>query len=155
MNKFLQHIASLLVLTILFLSSTGFVYNKHYCQDQLRNISLYSIPYNCSDLAKENTNDNHPCMKTESENHCNKKGECNKGCCENETSQFRLNLLVPPFEFDHNLITNYSIQKICQIIYDSKLITLEFFSKKGQFNSDPPIIISNTDIPIRIQSFLI
>lgn len=53
--KIAQHIASLLLACLMFISSTGFSMYKHYCGDNLKEISLFEEIESCheTELAKQ------------------------------------------------------------------------------------------------------
>lgn len=78
--KIAQHIASLLLACLMFISSTGFSMYKHYCGGNLKEISLFEEAESCheTELVKQQK-ESCPFHK-----HDNKELEAEDNCCTDE-----------------------------------------------------------------------
>ena len=83
----------------MFISSSGFIVNKHYCQNELKNAALFIEPMSCHDLAKMPAScPMHQKLKA-CKNHNEEKED--KNCCQTESEYFVLDQdqQIQNFEF--------------------------------------------------------
>ncbi|MCB0562713.1 MAG: hypothetical protein KDD09_27365, partial [Phaeodactylibacter sp.] len=96
----IQRIAHITLAFLLFISSAGLVINKHYCQNELKSIALFSEAEGCH---QEKTMSCPMHAKKSEDNH-------KKGCCDDETEYVKsdedqyiqsleIELSVPPLLF--------------------------------------------------------
>ena len=124
------------------LSSSGFVIQKHYCQDELKEYSLYWKTSGC-------------------ENHTKKKPACpfhpepvseEKGCCENETEIVKLEQAYTISSFDFSVfdiqhLVGPVIPRVKIGFAGSEIYISHFLTYK------PPPLVRN--FPVSLQTFLL
>lgn len=134
----------------MFLSSTGFSMNIHYCQDQLQGISFISKDKCCSDKNIKST-----CHKTKNNCH-HDTAETEKtdldNCCHNEK------LVIDKSDVDAITPQLGNIQDINIEVINTFVATSVFnYRLKADVQTDaqykPPL--SDRDIQVLYQSFLI
>ena len=95
--------ATHIILALLILgTSMGLTINKHYCQNQLKGMSIFFEPPNCHDLQASKTKGcKHHQKATKLICKHSQKNDA-KGCCNNESEYFHLeeNLVQPSISQD-------------------------------------------------------
>lgn len=81
--------------TLMLLTSTGFLIDIHYCQNQFKRISFIGKAKTCQEVAAQ-----HQSCST-STNSCTAKNHEDKGCCQNRSSFVK---------YDGDLVHNTQIQ---------------------------------------------
>ena len=126
---------------LVLISTTGIVVNKHYCQNQLKNIALFSKAKSCHDINKVSSCPLH-------NNHQNE----DKGCCDEETDFIKSDeeFVMTSSDFvdleqPAVLATIYILLQLELPSFDAN--TLHYLTYK------PPIVFR--DIPVLLETFLL
>lgn len=141
-TQLLHKLFHIILALLLFISSTGLVINKHYCQNELKSIALFVKAKAChSDSAMKNCPFHNPPDGEKKE----------KDCCNDETEYVKVDeeQLTPTVEY--NLPLN-------PVLISTLFVVLNFelpaFDKQTlhYLNYKPPLIVC--DLPVRLQTFL-
>lgn len=131
--------------SLLWLSSTGFVLNKHYCQDILRDVALFVKAENCqSRMAREQAHMPKSCpMHQAKEDH-------EKGCCDDTAEYLHLDEHLLKAEsatlsFDLPLLIVYSWHSPGLVAHDIDSFFVDYLNYK------PPILVC--DLSVSLQTF--
>ncbi|NND77013.1 MAG: hypothetical protein HKN39_02375 [Flavobacteriales bacterium] len=149
--NFIHRISSFFLALLVFVLASGFTFNFHYCQNELRNVNVFGEVKTCHELAsKENSSH---CNKMESPCHSIivENDECDKGCCDN-----KLLVVEPEDKFFQSEVV--SIQDVTPVMLAVIITTfssydLTEYSIPEHLNFKPPL--SGKDILILVQTFLI
>lgn len=134
---------------LIFVSSTGFTLNSHFCQNTLQSVAIFLTPKNCHERAASH------CTMAMPKNCCaKKKTSCevsdDKDCCK-DTSQFaKADIDFTPFTVSDFQINLPVFAHILPISYTIKTTLNDRLIRFK--NYIPPPLIRN--IPLLIQSFL-
>jgi len=136
-------ILNIILAIILFLSSAGLLVNKHYCQDELKNVAIFVEAKSCHEQQEQAVCPHHQKAETEEEKN---------NCCENESEFLKLDqdLQVENFDFA-------SLKKPLQLAVVMIALTIELPSTESTnphyLSYKPPIVCD--DLPVVLQSFLL
>ena len=137
---------------LVFVSSTGFSIDLHYCQGQIKSFSLIREAESCHQKAEKEhcKKQQKPCHAAQSNS--DELGKCKKNCCSNKTIKVESNddakklqtteLSQKQIKFLTAFVQVFLLEKIDL----SKIIV-------PHLNYIPPLL--NKNIPILIQSFLL
>ena len=132
---------------LVFVSSTGFTLNSHFCQNTLQSVSVFLTPQNCHERAAH-------CSMSSAKSCCSKsKKACSdsetKDCCE-DTSQFaKADIDFTPFALeDFQLNLPLLLPQPISIHFEANLTTQLI---RFQDYIPPPLIRNR---PLLFQSFL-
>ena len=137
--RFLNIILALLI----FVSSTGFTINSHFCKDQLKDARIF---FKADDCYKK-----YYAQKTKKACHVKKKS-CENNCCKNTSEYYKLDLdqQLSSFDFKAFESPNFIETLWLRLPIDDYLTD----SKSTHYlNYKPPLIFS--DLPIDLQTFLL
>ena len=100
---YLKTIASLLLSGLLLVASTGIVLQKHYCQGDLKGVSLFSEVKTCSEKMEPHQPTCHEMAATPA-CHQSETPDTHNGCCENDTEYFQSDDYTQPAQLllDHS-----------------------------------------------------
>ena len=144
-----------IILALLILgTSMGLTINKHYCQNQLKGMSVFFEPPNCHDLLQSQSKKIKGCkhhQKAAKPTCKHAKKDDTKGCCNNESEYFHLeeNLVQPSISQD--ITPNFEWTAILHFNFDFSYISYNHTNTKFQHYS-PPLLCRN--ITLLVQSFL-
>ncbi|MEZ4848219.1 MAG: hypothetical protein R3B93_06300 [Bacteroidia bacterium] len=137
----------ILAITIL-LSSSGFVIQKHYCQEELQNVAVFIKAEPCHKKVSEETRS---CSLTDSNYHKHNNGLKKKDCCSDKLeyikSEQELQSQVPEIEIVNNPILLGLISLVLKIELPDESVALPHF-----LNYKPPLLVWN--LPLSLQTFL-
>ena len=128
---------------LIFVSSTGFTLNSHFCQNTLQSVAIFLSPQNCHERAAH-------CAMSTSKSCCSKtKNACSKDCCEDKSQFIKADIDFTPFAADDFQIDLPDLlPSPLSIHFETTLI-----DKLIRFNNYiPPPLIRN--LPLLFQSFL-
>jgi hypothetical protein len=143
--KVLAQVFSLSLVLSIFLSTTGFVWHQHYCQDKLKSQSFFVKPKSCHELNKQ--------QNTSCPMHVNQgmNADEEKNCCDNKVSYLFDNsdkliqkLTLKSFDFDEGIA--FSPAHVL-IMPETDNYSIHYLNYK------PPLILC--DVPSTLQSFLL
>ena len=151
MTRSLSHrIAAISMALLMMLSSTGFSMDIHYCQDQLKGISLIGKAKSCHDRQATP-----PCHKTKKTCHHNEESlsQAEKdNCCHNET------VVIEKTDLDATATQMATVQDI-QIDFVAAFVAVYVFNYSVQADYQqyaqykPPL--PDRDVQVLYQTFLI
>lgn len=139
----IQRVTHIILAFSIFFSSTGFVLNKHFCQDELKSVAVFFKAEACH-VQKAMKN----CPMHAAMGHSASKEA--KGCCEDssdyvksETDQLNIQPTID-LQFDPVLMN---------VLLVAFNVPLNTFDKKAihYLNYKPPLIL--VDLPVRFQTF--
>jgi hypothetical protein len=137
--RFLNIILALLI----FVSSTGFTINSHFCKDQLKDIRVF---FKADDCYKK-----YYAQKTKKACHV-KKQSCENNCCKNTSEYYKLDLDQQLNSFDFKAFESPQLIATLWVILNFKL-TITDSKSTDYLNYKPPLIVS--DLPVDLQTFLL
>lgn len=142
----LTRIFHITLAVLLFISSTGFVVNKHYCQDELKSMALFIQAEACH---KEKAVRSCPFHASPHEEGQQKEGK--KGCCDDKAEYVKSDdeQLAQSFKIDLEL--NPVLVSAINVPLSIELPSIDEHSLH-YLNYKPPLIVF--DIPVRLQTFL-
>lgn len=128
---------------ILFISATGLVLNKHYCQDQLKSIALFVEAKACHEQKAKKPCPMHAAMDQDQED--------SKKCCDDETEYVKVEQeqINQTFEVDASIPLPFLAAFVDAFLVDHPITdkaSIDFF------NYRPPILVY--DQPVVLQTFL-
>lgn len=140
----IYRIGHILLASLLFISSAGFVLNRHYCQDELKSMAIFFEAEACH---QEKTAASCPMHKAE--NQRDKKES--KGCCDDETEYVKseTDQYVQTSEVEVNF--NPILLGVLFVALQIELPSIDTQSLQ-YLNYKPPLIVC--DLPVRLQTFL-
>ena len=130
---------------MVLLSSSGFVIQKHYCQDELKEIAIYVKAEACH----TKVSDKPPCPFHPQEEQ--PEGLAKKDCCNNEVELVKLDQEFQPETFELDL----SKEEVSSAFLEEGLINYqvnEGTSPVHYLNFKPPLLVC--DHIVRFQTFL-
>lgn len=137
----------------MFLSSVGLAVDFHYCQGELKSMSLWKKAKTCHELAASShchKAKKQGCHKSASQKSCEKDDE-QKGCCDNETAIFLLDADYAVAEYVP--LEVHQIQFVAAFVATSyHLFSEAEYTLSHYQNYKPPLL--DRDICVLIQSFL-
>jgi len=132
---------------LIFVSSTGFTLNSHFCQNTLQSVAIFLIPENCHERAAH-------CAMNAAKSCCSKnKNTCSdsedKDCCEDKSEFIKADIdfivfTIDDFQIDFVALLPHSISIHSETILTDRLIRFNTYI--------PPPLIRN--LPLLFQSFL-
>ena len=138
------HIA--LILSIL-LSTVGFVIQKHFCQDELKNISVFVSAENCHE--KKGTEQSCP-FHPQKQEHPHK-GIEKKDCCNNEVELIKLEEDAVSKSYDILLQENHLFLGLITLAINPDISEIE--TRQNHYhNYKPPLLVC--DFTVSLQTFL-
>ena len=152
MTTSLSHrIAAISMALLMMLSSTGFSMDIHYCQDQMKGISLFGKAKSCHD--KEATP---PCHKIKKSCHHQENDDVNKAekdnCCHNET------VIIEKSDLDATATQIATIQDI-QLDFVAAFVAVYILNYNVQADFQPYAQykppLPDRDVQVLYQTFLI
>lgn len=149
-----HRILNIILATLVFISSTGFVINKHYCQGELKETAFVVKAKSCHEKVAA-VEEEHSKMPPNCPMHQSKKSsscEEKKGCCENEAEFVKLELdqQVTSFEFQKLLVPTF----ISILVFSYNIDFSEHDSAPVHFkNYKPPSLVC--DYSVSLQTFLL
>jgi len=126
---------------LLFISSTGLVINRHYCQNELKSKAVFLKAQPCHQKRVMSGCPNHDPMQ---------KGE-DKDCCKDKTEYLKLD--------QDQIIPNIDLRQavfplIAPVVFTVLSPTVGFYKKSLHYlNYKPPLLVC--DLPVRFQTFLL
>jgi hypothetical protein len=149
-------ILNIILATLVFISSTGFVINKHYCQGELKETAFMVKAKSCHETAAEHEDeDAHSKMPANCPMHSSKKKspcEERKDCCKDKSEFIKLDI--------DQEITSFEIQKIQAPVLASILLfayNVDFLDQESSpvhyKNYKPPLLVC--DYFVSLQTFLL
>ena len=147
----ITRILNIILALLIFISSSGFILNKHYCQNELKNTALFVQPLSCHDIAKMPAS----CPMHQRLKACgNHEGEekDDKNCCSTESEYIALDQdqQLQNFEFQH---LNYpALLATIFLVFNIDLPTTDN-ANLHYLNYKPPLIVC--DFPPVLQTFLL
>lgn len=137
---------------LVFVSSTGFSIDLHYCQGQIKSFSLIGEAESCHQKAEKQhcKKQQKPCQAAQSTP--GKLGSCKKNCCSNKTIKVESNDEAKKLQSTElsqkqiKFLTTFIQVFLLEEIDLSKIII-------PHLNYIPPLL--NKNIPMLIQSFLL
>ena len=140
----IYRIGHIILALLIFISSTGFVLNMHYCQDELKSMAIYFEAEACHQ-EKEMAS----CPMHNAENHHGEKES--KGCCDDETEYLKseTDQIATASEVEINV--NPVLLSALLVALQIELPSIDTQSLQ-YFNYKPPLIVC--DLPVRLQTFL-
>ncbi len=143
-----------LLAILMFLTSTGFAVDFHYCQGQLKNLSLWGKAKTCQEMASGShchKKEKKSCHSTPTQSSCHAEKSDHKGCCENELAFIQMDADYGISEYVHfNAPTITFVSAFISTFYldflESEILIPDHTYYK------PPI--PDRDIIVLIQSFL-
>ncbi len=137
--RFLNIVLALLV----FVSSTGFTVNRHFCKNQLKDVRIFFKAEDCYQK--------YYVQKTKKSCHLEKKS-CESNCCNNTSEYHKLDLDQQISSFDFKSFDDPYFIGVLWLAMNFKLSTND--SKSIDYlNYKPPLIIS--DLSVDLQTFLL
>ena len=136
----------------MLLSSTGFSIDLHYCQGQIKSVSLLGKAKSCHEKAAKSH-----CKKGKKACHAaptlqNETKSCKKDCCSNETIKFEPN--DEPKDTRLSEVTSAQIQVFAALLQVLFLTEIDLDRAIiPHLNYVPPLL--DKDICVLIQSFLL
>ncbi len=130
---------------LIFISTTGLVIQKHYCQNQLQKIALFFSPESCHSSAQKES----PCQ-AHAKTCCSKKKEKEeqKDCCNNKSEYLKKNYEQ---QFQAIDFTESILEIIHTPIYNNSNIIATSLQIVAYLNYKPPLI--TRDYPSIFQVF--
>ncbi len=148
-RTFPYRVLALTMAFLMFFSSVGISMDMHFCQGNLKNVSLFGKAKSCYELESEGISSH--CSKKQSSCHKKTTAEDHKGCCNNETIDIQLDT-----DFVDVSVTNLNIQQlhfVVAYIYTYFGLSTEQFSPSKFLYYKPPL--PDKDLLVFIQSFLL
>ncbi len=137
--RFLNIVLALLI----FISTTGFTVNSHFCKSQLKDIRIF---FKADDCYKKIY-----AQKTKQSCHL-KKQSCENNCCNNTSDYYKLDQDQQLSSFDFKAFDHIALVATLWIVFNLDLP--KFDAKTIQYlNYKPPLITS--DLPVDLQTFLL
>lgn len=136
----LQKLTHIILALTVFLSSAGIVVDKHFCQNELKNIAIFAKASNC-----------HAAKKTCPRHQPTGEEEEKKNCCENETEYFKLDQDQQVQTFDFELINPKFFIAAVTVFFNLENTFAQ--NENHQYLTDRPPIVE-IDILILTQRFL-
>ena len=149
---FIQRMLVILLIPVLLIASVGYSVDFHYCQGNLKSFSFTGKAESCHIIKDGKSKSSCPFHSYLPEKDGNE-SILAKSCCENQTHQFNSDIdqNLNGFDFEcryHNL------QPLSLLGLFPEYSFNIFAGQANNFLSyKPPVII--TDIPVRVQSFLL
>ena len=138
------HIA--LIFTVL-LSSMGFVIQKHFCQNELKGVSVFVKATSCHKNAADETS----CPMHGSEKHNHDDNQKKKGCCDDKAELVKLDQEFQTESFQIQLQNDPIFLGIISLAL--RLTSLEEDTSLPHFlNYKPPLLVC--DFTVSLQTFL-
>lgn len=128
---------------LLFISSSGIVFSKHYCKGELKSIALFGEAKSCHDDSKMKSCPFHPVSEEEPEE---------KDCCKNESELVKLDEDIDIPQFDLDLLEHQELVAVLLVTADLLSFSLEE-KTLHYLNYKPPLIVRN--LYVRLQTFLL
>lgn len=142
---------NIILAALVFISSTGFVINKHYCQGELKETALVVKAKSCHEKElddRANMPANCPMHQSKNSSGCEEK----KGCCDNETEFVKLDIDQDIVSFEYQKLQIPQLATILVFATDFNLE--ETITSPVHFkNYKPPLIVC--DVPVSLQTFLL
>ena len=137
---------------LIFVSSTGFSIDLHFCKSQIKSFSLFGEAESCHQKAEKEhcKKQQKPCQAAQS--NPDELGKCDKNCCSNKTIKVESNDEAKKLQSAElsqkrvKFLTAFLQVFLLKKIDLSKIIV-------PHLNYIPPLL--NKNIPILIQSFLL
>jgi len=137
--RFLNIILALLI----FVSSTGFTINSHFCKSQLKDVRVF---FKADDCYKK-----YYAQKAKQSCHLKKKS-CENNCCKNTSDYYKLDLDQQLSSFDFKAFETPALIATLWIVLNLELPNID--DKSIQYlNYKPPLIVF--DLPVDLQTFLL
>jgi len=137
--RFLNIILALLI----FISSTGFTVNSHFCKSQLKDVRIFFKADDC--YAKFNA------QKAKKSCHT-KKQSCENNCCDNTSDYYKLDQDQQLSSFDFKSFESPYLIATLWVVFNLEASKTD--SKSIDYlNYKPPLI--GCDLPVDFQSFLL
>jgi hypothetical protein len=134
---------NIILAVLIFISSTGFTVNSHFCQNQLKDVCLFFKADDC--YKKFNA------QKTKKSCHLEKKS-CENNCCNNTSEYYKLDQDQQLISFDFKAFNTPQIIATLWIVLNLEL-PIETTKSIHYLNYKPPLIVS--DLPVDLQTFLL
>ena len=137
----LQRLIHIVLAFLFFISSTGLVINKHYCQNELKNMALFVKAEGCHTM-KQMSCPMHSSPEDENPE---------KGCCDDETEYVKVDeeQQIQPSEI--NIQVNPVLMSVLFVTLNLDWPSLDKQSIH-YLNYKPPLIVC--DLPVSLQTFL-
>ena len=130
--------AHIILAVLLFISSTGFVVNKHYCQGELKNMALFLKAESCHQDKAMKGCPMHSSGEKEKKGCCDDETEYVKASDEQVASSFQIDLQVTPVL----LAAIFVVFNIELPALDSN--TLHYLTYK------PPIVLNDLSVLLQV-----
>ncbi len=139
----IQRTTHIILALMVFFSSTGFVLNKHFCQNELKSVAIFSQAEPCHAQKTMRSCPMHGQMEVPGSNE-------SKGCCDDTTDYVKSDI--------DQLVSNFSLDLESQLV----LLSVALFSANmplptierqsvHYLNYKPPLIVC--DLPLSLQTF--
>lgn len=137
-------ILNIVLALLVFISSTGFTVNSHFCKDRLKDSRIFVKAKDCYEKQRAE-------KKTARSCHV-KKQSCDNNCCKNTSEYFKLEQDQQLSIFKLKPFTQTVFIAVLWILYypDHQVYNARLFKF---FNFKPPPIVY--DIPVLLQTFLL
>lgn len=137
--RFINIVLALLI----FISSTGFTVNRHFCKSELKNVNIF---FKADDCYKK-----YHSRKTKKTCHI-KKQSCENNCCKNTSEYYKLDQDQQLSSFDFKAFATPHLIASLWIVLNLELPVIDDKSN-DYLNYKPPLIVS--DLPVDLQTFLL
>ena len=128
---------------LIFVSSTGFTINSHFCKNELKDMRLF---FKADDCYKK-----YYAQKTKQSCHLKKKS-CANNCCNNTSDYYKLDQDQQLSSFDFKAFNSPQLVAVLWILTNLNLPAT--YSKSTDYlNYKPPLIVCN--LPVDLQTFLL
>ncbi|MCB0853738.1 MAG: hypothetical protein KDD63_16045 [Bacteroidetes bacterium] len=144
----IQKLTHIILITTVLLSSSGLIIQKHFCQNELKSVSIYVKPDQCHPKASASTPKACPMHGREKMARPHKPEQ--KGCCDDSAEFFKLDTKFvitsdADFTADIQLIDFYQESPIDDFLESESL-------KFHYLNYKPPLLVC--DVAVSLQTFI-
>lgn len=142
----LSRIAHITLSALIFVSSTGFVLNKHYCQNTLKSKALFVKAESCKHQDAVKPCPIHGTMPID------RQDDPEKDCCKDKSEFLKNDDQFANKVTDTELIQNFLSAGVLCVILNIDLPSIDK-QTLHYLNYKPPLIVCD-DMPVSLQTFL-